>query len=357
MIKVLHAADLHLGTRFAGLPDDKAALLRKEQRKLLVRMQDLCAREGVQLVLLPGDLFENPRPDRDSVDALLTFTEEVRVPVLIAPGNHDYLCSGSPWRTEPWPRNVHIFRKAELEKVEIQSLGVTVWGAGYESIDCPGLMEDFQAQGEGIRIMILHGDPISPGSPNCPVTRAQVRSSGLDYLAMGHIHRAGGFQADRTFCAWPGCTMGRGYDETGRKGVILAEVEVGHVESRLVNLWGGSYEDVTVNCDGDVESRILETVPGDRTRCICRVTLAGDEPEPSAEYLQKTLSPHFFHLELRDRRRRRTPQRAEDDTLEGTFFRLLRESMAGAGPEEQEILQLAARISRDILEGREVELP
>ena len=67
----------------------------------------------------------------------------------------------------------------------------------------------------------------------------------------------------------------------------------------------------------------------------------------------------FPHLELRDRT---TPERdiwgsAGADTLEGMYFRRLKEAMEAADDEQREILTLAARISRQILDGQEVRLP
>ena len=58
-IKILHAADLHLDSPFEGLPAGKAAIRRGEQRELLGRLAELARREGVQLVLLAGDLFDS----------------------------------------------------------------------------------------------------------------------------------------------------------------------------------------------------------------------------------------------------------------------------------------------------------
>ena len=39
-MKLLHAADLHLDSAFAGLPEEKAALCRQESRDILRRMVD-----------------------------------------------------------------------------------------------------------------------------------------------------------------------------------------------------------------------------------------------------------------------------------------------------------------------------
>ncbi len=47
----------------------------------------------------------------------------------------------------------------------------------------------------------------------------------MDYVALGHIHAYSGARtAGRVPYAWPGCPEGRGYDECGEKGVIIADV-------------------------------------------------------------------------------------------------------------------------------------
>ena len=60
-LKILHTADLHLDSPFEGLPAGKAAMRRGEQRELLGRLASLVQREGVQLVLLAGDLLDAAR--------------------------------------------------------------------------------------------------------------------------------------------------------------------------------------------------------------------------------------------------------------------------------------------------------
>ena len=58
VIRILHAADLHLDSPFEGLGQDKAACRRAEQRALLGRLTEVQKREGAQLVLLSGDLLD-----------------------------------------------------------------------------------------------------------------------------------------------------------------------------------------------------------------------------------------------------------------------------------------------------------
>ncbi|MBQ6539566.1 MAG: metallophosphoesterase, partial [Oscillospiraceae bacterium] len=90
MVKILHSADFHLDTRFESLPREKAAEQRREQRRLLFEMAELVKGEGVQLVLLSGDLLDSDLSYYETHEALSGALEEMAVPVFIAPGNHDY---------------------------------------------------------------------------------------------------------------------------------------------------------------------------------------------------------------------------------------------------------------------------
>ena len=58
MIKLLHAADLHLDSPFRGLSAEKAQTRREEQRGLLDKGAALAEERGVDVVLIAGDLFD-----------------------------------------------------------------------------------------------------------------------------------------------------------------------------------------------------------------------------------------------------------------------------------------------------------
>lgn len=360
MIKILHAADLHLGSRFQGLDPELAVQRRKQLLEVPDRLADLCLERDCQLLFLAGDLFDRPEGDRAGAERLAAALERAGVPTFLTPGNHDPYGAGSPYQSFPWPGNVHIFTQPSVSSVALPELSCRVWGAGFQSMDCPGLLEGFRAAGpEAVQLAVLHGDPARGDSPCCPVTRAQVVDSGLAYLALGHLHKAGQFQAGRTLCAWPGCPMGRGFDETGVKGVYVTEVDRDGARAEFVPLDGGRYEDLTVEVGPAPLESILAALPPDAARDIYRITLTGTAAEVDLEALTARLKDRFFSLRLRDRT---TPpedlwERADRDSLEGLYFRLLREAMTGADERTREVLTLAARLSRRILDGREVDLP
>ncbi len=347
-LKILHSADWHLDSPFAGFTGEQRKFLKRELLKIPGKVAELCRRENCGLVLLAGDLFDGPYT-RESADVLKAALADCRVPVFISPGNHDFCGPGSPWTEEVWPENVHVFA-GEMESVVIPELDCRVYGAGYRSMDCPGLLEGFRAEGEErYALAVLHGDPVQLKSPYCPITASQVRDSGLDYLALGHIHRAGSFRSGDTLCGWPGAPMGRGFDETGEKGIYI--LELGEERKlRRVFLDGPCFYDLTVDVGKEEPEDML---PAAGNWDFYRVTLVGHGEVDASELMEK-----FPNLELRDHRESELDiwAGADGDTLEGTYFRMLRSALETADEETGRLIQLAAEISRKILDGREVAL-
>ena len=346
-LKILHSADWHLDSPFAGFSPEQKAFLKRELGKIPGEIARLVRREGCDLVLLAGDLFDGPYT-RETARELYRALEACAVPVFISPGNHDPVAPGSPWLEEKWPENVHIFTGA-LTSVLVPALNCRVYGGGYQSMDCPGLLEGFRAEcDEAYALGVVHGDAVQHNSPYCPVTAAQARQSGFHYLALGHIHKAGSFRAGETLCAWPGSPMGRGYDETGEKGVCI--VTLGdRVECRFVPLDTPRFFDLTLDTD---HVSFDDLLPGAGDDHFYRVTLTG-----SAEGDLPPLE-RFSHMELIDRREKPLDfwENAGEDTLEGVYFRLLREKMENAEPGSAGAIALAAEISARLLQGREVVL-
>ena len=306
-LKILHSADWHLDSPFAGFSEEQRRLLKEEQRKIPGKVADLCCRENCDMVLLAGDIFDG-EASRETIDILKDALAGCGVPVLVAPGNHD-----------------------------------------------TGLLEDFQAEGdEKYCVAVLHGDPAQKNSPYNPITNAQVRNSGLDYLALGHIHKAGAFHSGNTLCAWPGCPMGRGWDETGEKGVCIVTLS-DEAEIRAVSLDTLRFHDLEVDIGSDAVLALESVLPGVGSKDFYRVSLTGCGEVDLAALKQKFAD--FPNLELRDKTEPPIDiwGDTDEDTLEGVYFTMLRSAME-EDPENAHRIQLAAEISRKLLSGREVTL-
>lgn len=346
-MKILCSADWHLDAPMTA--SDEA--LRQELLAVPGKIAELCRKENCDLVLLSGDLFDGAYTQR-SLQALKNALSDMAVPVFISPGNHDFVSAQSPWLREHFPSNVHIFTQPRLTPVH--TLGITVWGAGYTSMDCEPLLEGFDP-GEGTHICVLHGDPTVATSPYCPISRKQVEHSGLALLALGHIHKAGQFTAGDTLCLWPGCPMGKGYDEEGEKGAYI--VTLGdRAQERFVALDTPRFFDLSADAGDDPRTALERLLPAAGSSDYYRITLTGPSAPMDTAELQAAF-PQLPHLRLRDRTTAPLDiwGNAGEDTFEGMYFGLLREELEQA--DDKETVLLAAKISRQLLSGEEVRLP
>lgn len=356
-MKLLHSADWHLDSPLTGRDPALARYLRAESRKLPEKIAALAVANRCQALLLSGDIFDGPAYTRESLDALYRALETVQMPVFIAPGNHDPYRADSPWCREPWPGNVHIFQSPVMERVFLPELDCLVYGAGFTGPEAYGILEGFHAVPEArYTVGVVHGDPLFPGSPNNAVTAGQIGGSGLTYLALGHIHKRGDLQMGGTLCAWPGCPMGRGFDELERKGALLVTLAEGGAETAFLPLDTPAFYDWKVPAGEDPAAALASVLPAAAGRDVYRVSFTGACAGVDLAGLRAAFSG-FPYLELRDQT---VPPldiwgSAGEDTLEGIYFDLLQS--ISRDPARAEEALLAAQISRQILNGQEVTLP
>lgn len=358
MIKILHAADLHLDAAFSSLSPRQAAQRRQEQRQMLMGIVELANAEDCQIVLLAGDLFDSDNAYPDTTEAMIAAFSSCKAQIFIAPGNHDYLTAGCVYLAANWPENVHIFKENTVHAITLEDIGCRVYGAAFTSMDAYGLLDGFCAEDDGlVNLMVLHGDCVNAASPNNAISKGQIAASGLDYLALGHIHMQSGIRREGdTFYAWPGCPMGRGFDETGEKGVYIVQADKHSADVRFVPMHGRKYEILTVEVGDDPIAAVLAALPQDTQNDIYRIILTGEAAEFSAVELLRAVEERFFGVDIKNKTapKRELWAQAQEDTLRGLFLRELKAKYDAADDEGKELYARAARLGLDAMDGREV---
>lgn len=364
MFRFVHAADFHLDSAFAALTPQQAAARRRESRELVFRLADYVNKNGVELVLLAGDLLDGTSLFRETGEQLSQALGSMEAQVCIAPGNHDWYGPGSVWETMTWPENVHLFREGAMTALELPALGAVVHGAAFTAPEQgESLLAGFTVPADGrVHLGVLHGDNPSGEARYDPLSREEIAASGLAYLALGHIHRrtepvlAGG-----TLYAWSGCLEGRGFDELGEKGFYLGTVcDGGAVSVSFVPFARRRYEILEVDVTGRAPRAAVEEALPERTeRDLYRLILTGETGEEGAGVpaLQEALADRFYGLEIRDRTRMAGDvwARAEEDSLRGLFLRDLREQLETASEDQRERITQAARFGLAALDHRDLE--
>ena len=223
-----------------------------------------------------------------------------------------------------------------------------IWGAGFRDTDAWGLLQPIEPIAGIWEGGVLHGDPENDSTYN-PISKESLQNCGLDYLALGHIHKGSALQkAGKTHFGWPGCTMGRGFDECGKKGVWYVELDEQGCRQEFLPLPLPKFEILKL----DMEDL---TVPPDAEGSICCLILTGEADGVDTDAVYGKLADKFFHLEVRNAT---TPKRdlwadCGTGTLRGIALSHLKQQYDGAEESEKPVILQAAKVLLAALEGRE----
>ena len=357
-VKIIHAADFHLDSPFDALPAEKAELRRAEQRELIRKIVSAANDEGADLILLSGDLFDSDVSYHETGETLREAFADTEARVFIAPGNHDYFCLKSPYSYVKFPENVHIFQSPAISCVDIPELNCRVWGAGFCSPLCEPMLTGFSCPtGSMTDIMVMHGE-LGGGTYN-RISAQEIADSGLDYLALGHVHSFSGIMTvGETSYAYPGCPEGRGFDETGAKGIIAGSVGKGVRELRFVPLGGREYGVLNVDMtgSGSVYDALDGALPENAGRDIYRVNFTGECGERvDIAAVREAFGNRFFHAVFADKTVRPGDiwQGAGENSLRGVFLRRMKRAFDEASDSDKGQLEAAVRYALAAIDRRE----
>ncbi len=306
-MRLLHLADVHLDTLFAGRSESLRQRLREASREAFRRALRLAVDRRVDAILIAGDLFDGERLSFQTEGFLREELEELAptgIPILYATGNHDPGDGLSGGSRISWPAHLTLFQGPEPRSVELRrgdSRVGTVTAAGHassrEERDLSALFPTPPVDGLP-HVAMLHTQVVSAGGAAehdsyAPSELARLRDSGYDYWALGHIHLRQEL-ASLPGIQFPGNLQGRNPRESGAKGAFLVEIaapgsapRVEFVELAPIRWETLDVEDLDeAGSLGALVERVRRTWEGERERdpglpgaeWMVRVSLSGPSP-------------------------------------------------------------------------------
>jgi DNA repair exonuclease SbcCD nuclease subunit len=245
----VHAADLHLDTPFRGVQQVSGAIaaqLREASLNAFDAIVALALERNAAFFLVAGDVYDGAvRGLRAQIRFRegLTRLADAGIPTFVVHGNHDPVVTG--WSAVgSWPKAVTIFPSDHAPVVPVMREGrriATVQGVSYATAETTeNLSRHFsRPPGEGLHVGVLHCNVqgVADGYANySPCTIADLKATGLDYLALGHIHQRrvlhGGID-EHPWIVYPGNSQARSprRSEQEPKGAYVVHVENSKVTS------------------------------------------------------------------------------------------------------------------------------
>jgi hypothetical protein len=318
-LTVFATSDLHLGMKFAGLPDVQAELT-EARFACLGRLVAAANERRADLLLVAGDLFHQVTVvKRDVLRAAQVLRAFEGRLAAVLPGNHDHL---SPGQDPLWP----MFREACGDRVLVLDEPRAYPLAHYDLDAClyPGPCRTVHSSTNAIgwvraagrnpgsrhHVGVAHGS-LAGVSPDLdqnyyPMREAELAGAGLDLWVLGHTHlrypeRPG--RASRVFL--PGTPEPDGYDcahggtawllRLGDDGVEADPLETG--AHRFV------HEELASATAANLAALVCRHAGTEAAREVLKVRLSGriarEERSALAE-TERTLRGRLLHLDWDD---------------------------------------------------------
>lgn len=257
----MHCADLHLDSPFECLSATNpfiAATLREATFKAFENVIDLAIAREADFILIAGDVYDGA--DR-SLRAQLRFRDglaraaEHGIWSFVVHGNHDPI---SGWEAGlHFPREVVRFGDS-VDVIAFERNGellAEIHGISYRTRDTrENLALLFRRRSSEVpAIGLLHCNVgRQAGHENyAPCDLNDLYQTGMDYWALGHIHKCLVINQSHPCIAYPGTTQGRSAREVGPHGCYLVELESsGRASNAFVEVDGVRWWNESVDIEG-----------------------------------------------------------------------------------------------------------
>lgn len=294
-MRLLHLADMHLGAGFVSF--GRLAEGRQKAHMAAFRgLIDVAKRLKVDAVVVAGDLFDSPRPSKETLAVARETLRRIAADgseVILVPGNHDPGLGGLVPSGEEIA-GVHVVTDASIGApvtVVTDAGPLHVYGVAYDPTREASPLASFERSPEdGVHIALLHGSvPDAPHWKSGSSLRLPLEDLArldVDYLALGDYHRfrppaAFGDKPSLPAC-YSGSFVGLTQKESGPRGYVVVEVVAGgtpdvtHYDAGLPQIADlGSLDVSACGSDGEVIERVSSTTPEGH---LPNVVLAG-QPE------------------------------------------------------------------------------
>jgi len=209
-IKLIHTSDVHLESDTFG-KSEEGKTYRSRIQRAFQKVVDRVLEEDADLFLIAGDLFDSNRVPESGVQFVYQELARVPCPVVMIPGNHDCYDHRSVYKKVDFTvvgPHVYTLTAEEGTIIEFPHLRATVWGKGLVEHDHKyrPLVGVPPRRGDYWHIGMAHGyfvdeDEIQRSSLIYP---EEIAQSGLDYLALGHVHVFTDLTHGMTKACYPG---------------------------------------------------------------------------------------------------------------------------------------------------------
>lgn len=346
-MKIIHCADLHLGSRLTSLPSGEVRdQIKNEVREGLHSIVKYAKDNDIKIILFSGDVFDSNRPslkDKSYFYDIVKSNPDITFYYL--KGNHDI--------EESLTEEIDNLKTFNEEWTYYKNENIVISGIELSNNNRSSLYSTLSLNSEDINIVMMHGDLSSKGKDFIDLKK--LSNKNIDYLALGHIHKYSEMKVDnRGKAVYSGCLVGRGFDELGEKGFVVLNIENNNITQTFVPIKSQLFLEKDIDLSkvkNLVETRDFvedETKDIDKSSLL-KIILKGKVDFPIADIdkdIERSLSKNFFFLKVYSEIKRKidVDEYKKVLSLKGEFVRNVESNSDLSEEEKEEILDLGFKI-------------
>ena len=213
-LRILHTADVHLDCDSYGTAEQ-----RQKQHSLYLeafrRIVDRAIDASVDLMLIAGDLFDHNRASDEVVAFVQDELRRFQRPAVIMPGNHDCIYTNAIYDRHDFSAacdNVQVITELNGQVITFPELDAVVWGRAMEEHE-PGFhpLAHIPTRTDGRwHFAMAHGffyGTMQEPDRSSPIFAEEIRDTGWDYIALGHVHVPRDLSQGRVKAFYPGASL------------------------------------------------------------------------------------------------------------------------------------------------------
>lgn len=333
-MKIIHCADLHLDSKMeTNLNKEKAKERKNEILITFERMVEYAKENEVKIIIIAGDMFDKTQITQKAKKVVKNaIFSNPGIDFIYLKGNHDE--AGFIDEGESLPNNLKMFNNKNWTTYEYENISITGIEFGIQSNY--EIYNSLMLEKNKINIVVMHGQETETNSKDKAeiINLKELRNKNIDYLALGHIHTFKQEKLDnRGIYCYSGCLEGRGFDECGKKGFVLLNIEDNKISSQFIPFATRTLYEVDVDLtsiteNSEIEEKIKDEIRDIPETSLVKIVLTGEAEigeEKDTEYLTKKFENKFYYLKIQDKQTKKIDfmKYQNDISLKGEFIRLV----------------------------------
>ena len=335
-MKIIHCSDLHLDSRMKSNLDSQKAKERRDE--ILITYQNMikyAVENNVKIILIAGDLFDRKdttvKARNIVIDSIISNPD---IDFVYLKGNHDE--SGFLENLENIPDNLKLFTSNKWTTYNYGK--ITISGIEFGNLSDYEIYNTLLLNKNDFNIVTMHGQESKYEMKDKTeiINISNLKNKNIDYLALGHIHKYKKSELDQrgAYC-YSGCLEGRGFDECGKKGFVLLDINEENLKytTEFIPIARRTLYEINVdvskaNSTLDTEKLIDNELNDISKDSLIKIVLKGKvevDSEKDLNYLEKKYKANYYFAKIYDETTLNIDFMTyqNDASLKGEFIRLV----------------------------------